>query len=249
MSVAKRRFLLTKLSVLRIVSATLLIPTTTVLVGESVVDRESVLKQAVTISVHRILSAIWINIVARRRVPFGEIIVLKVVWTKFAARTTTVELKMSAVFLKNVLIVVALDVLIIQTVIQPMSVAKKRFLWTKPFAQPIVSAKLVVLTKTVLVRESAVDRESVLKQVVTISVHLILSAIWINIVARRRFPIGEIVVLKVVLAKFAARTTTAELKTSAVFLTNVLTMVVRDVLQTHTAVADITVVRKDSGTN
>jgi hypothetical protein len=70
-----------------------------------------------------------------------------------------------------VLIVVALDVPIIQTVIQPMSVAKKRFLWTKPFAQPIVSAKLVVLTKTVLVRESVVDRGSVLKQAVTMSVH------------------------------------------------------------------------------
>jgi hypothetical protein len=120
-----------------------------------------------------------------------------------------------------------------------MSVAKRRFLLTKLSVLRIVSAKLVIPTTTVLVGESVVDRESVLKQAVTISVHRILSAIWMNIVARRRFPIGEIVVLKVVWAKFAARTTTAGLKTSAVFLTNVLTMVVRDVLQTHTAVADI----------
>ena len=144
---------------------------------------------------------------------------------------------------------VALDVPVIQTVIQPMSVARRRFLLTKLSVLRIVSAKLVIPTTTVLVGESVVDRESVLKQAVTISVHRILSAIWMNIVARRRIPIGEIVVLKVVWAKFVARTTTAELKMSVVFLTNVLTMVVRDVLQTHTAVADITVVRKDSGTN
>jgi hypothetical protein len=130
-----------------------------------------------------------------------------------------------------------------------MSVARRRFLLIKLSVLRIVSAKLVIPTTTVLVGESVVDRGSVLQQAVTISVHRILSAIWINIVARRRIHIGEIVVLKVVWAKFAARTTTAGLKMSAVFLTNVLTMVVGDVLQTHTAVADITVVRKDSGTN
>jgi hypothetical protein len=141
--------------------------------------------------------------------------------------------------------VVALDVPIIQTVIQPMSVAKKRFLWTKPFAQPIVSAKLVILTMTVLVGASVVDRESVLQQAVTISVHLILSAIWMNIVARRRIPFGKITVLKVVWARSVGLTTTAELQMSAVFLTNVLIVVALDVPQTQTAVPDITVVRKD----
>ena len=43
------------------------------------------------------------------------------------------------------------DVPIIQTVIQPMSVARRRFLLTKPSAQPIVSAELVIPTMTVLV--------------------------------------------------------------------------------------------------
>jgi hypothetical protein len=88
----------------------------------------------------------------------------------------------------------------------------------------------------------------VLKQAVTISVHRILSAIWINIVARRSIPFGKIVVLKVVWARSVGLTTTAELQMSAVFLTNVLIVVALDVPQTQTAVPDITVVRKDSGT-
>ena len=87
-----------------------------------------------------------------------------------------------------------------------------------------------------------------LKQAVTISVHRILSAIWINIVARRRVPFGKIVVLKVVWARSVGLTTTAGLQMSAVFLTNVLIVVALDVPQTHTAVPDSTVVRKDSGT-
>ena len=87
-----------------------------------------------------------------------------------------------------------------------------------------------------------------LKQAVTISVHRILSAIWINIVARRSIPFGKIVVLKVVWARSVGLTTTAELQMSAVFLTNVLIVVALNVPQTQTAVPDITVVRKDSGT-
>jgi hypothetical protein len=145
---------------------------------------------------------------------------------------------------------VALDVPIIQTVIQPMSVARRRFLWTKPSAQPIVSAELVIQTMTVLVEASVVDLGSVqtVTRSVTISVHLILSAIWINIVARRRVPaIGGIVVPKVVWARSVGLTTTVGLEMSAVFLTNVLIVAARVVLQTQTVVPDITVVRKDTG--
>ena len=82
----------------------------------------------------------------------------------------------------------------------------------------------------------------------TVSVHQILSAIWINIVARRRVPaIGELVVPKVVWARSVGLTTTVGLKMSVAFLTNVLIGVALDVPQTQTAVPDITVVRKDSG--
>jgi hypothetical protein len=87
----------------------------------------------------------------------------------------------------------------------------------------------------------------VLKQAVTISVHRILSVIWINIVARRRIPFGKITVLKVVWARSVGLTTIVGLEMSVVFLTNVLIVVALDVLQTHTAVPDITVVRRDSG--
>jgi NADH:ubiquinone oxidoreductase subunit 4 (subunit M) len=129
-----------------------------------------------------------------------------------------------------------------------MSVARRRFLWTKPFVQPIVSAKLVIPTMIVLVGASVVDQESVQTRPVTVSVHRILSAIWINIVARRRIPaIGEIVVPKVAWVRSVGLTTTVGLEMSVVFLTNVLIAVALVVLQTQTAVPDITVVRKDSG--
>ena len=55
------------------------------------------------------------------------------------------------------------------------------------------------------------------------------------------------VVAKAVLARFVARTKTAELPMNVVFLTSVLIAAVLDVVQTQTAVQDNTVVRKNIG--
>ena len=55
--------------------------------------------------------------------------------------------------------------------------------------------------------------------------------------------------LKLVLASYVARPRTVGQPMNAVFLTNVLIRVVRDVQQTQTAVPDSIVVRKNSGTS
>jgi copper(I)-binding protein len=100
--------------------------------------------------------------------------------------------------------------------------------------------------------ESVADRESVLTQVVATSVSRIQSVVQINIVAGRQTQLRpgagkRLVVLKLVLASYVARARTAGQPMNAVFLTNVLIRVARDVQQTQTAVPDSIVVRKNSG--
>ena len=99
--------------------------------------------------------------------------------------------------------------------------------------------------------ESVVDRGSVLPLDVTTNVSQIPNVIQINIVARRRTQLivgrETLVVLKAVLARYVARARTVGLQMNAVFLTNVLIVVVRDVVQIQTVVQDITAVRKGSG--
>ena len=126
-----------------------------VLVGASVVDQESVQTRPVTVSVHRILSAIWINIVARRRIPaIGEIVVPKVAWVRSVGLTTTVGLEMSVVFLTNVLIAVALVVLQTQTAVPDITVVRKDsgMLVNLMCVVNIVLGNLVVQAMTVVAR-------------------------------------------------------------------------------------------------
>ena len=144
---------------------------------------------------------------------------------------------------------VALDVPTTKIVIQVKSVARKRFLSTKLSALQTVSTKDVIPMMIVLVKGNVVDRASVQRRAVVIRVNRNLNVIWINIAVKRRKIIWEMAVLKVVLAKFAARTRTAELETLAVFLINVLIVDVQDVLSTPIVVLVIIVVRKDIGMN
>jgi hypothetical protein len=98
--------------------------------------------------------------------------------------------------------------------------------------------------------ESVVDRGSVLPLDVVTNVSQIPNVIQIIIVARRltQRTVGEtLVVLEAVLARYVARARTAGHQVNAVFLTNVLIVVVRDVVQIQTVVQDIIVVRKGSG--
>ena len=99
--------------------------------------------------------------------------------------------------------------------------------------------------------ENVVDRGSVLPLDVVTNVSQIPNVIQINIVARRLTQriVGRdtLVVLEAVLARYVARARTAGLQMNAVFLTNVLIVVVRDVVQIQTVVQDIIVVRKGSG--
>ena len=97
---------------------------------------------------------------------------------------------------------------------------------------------------TVMVTGNVVDRASVQTRAVKIHVNRNLNVIWINIVVKRRKAIGEMAVLKIVLATSVARTRTAELETLAVFLINVLIVDVQDVPSTPTVVQAIIVVRK-----
>ena len=100
--------------------------------------------------------------------------------------------------------------------------------------------------------ENVVDRGSVLPLDVVTNVSQIPNVIQIIIVARRqtqRILVGRetLVVLEAVLARYVARARTAGHQVNAVFLTNVLIVVVGDVLQIQTVVQDIIVVRKGSG--
>jgi hypothetical protein len=167
-----------------------------------------------------------------------------------AQATVIVAIHQCVAVLTNVSTRVVQDVQKIQTAIQAeaMSVARRHFLPIKLCVLRIVLTKLATRTTTVLGMESVADRESVLTQVVATSVSRIQSVVQINIVAGRQTQAGErLVVLKLVLASYVARARTAGQPMNAVFLTNVLIRVARDVQQTQTAVPDSIVVRKNSG--
>ena len=171
-----------------------------------------------------------------------------------AQATVIVAIHQCVAVLTNVSTRVVQDVQKIQTAIQAeaMSVARRHFLPIKLCVLRIVLTKLATRTTTVLGMESVADRESVLTQVVATSVSRIQSVVQINIVAGRQTQLrpgaGErLVVLKLVLASYVARARTAAQPMNAVFLTNVLIRVARDVQQTQTAVPDSIVVRKNSG--
>ena len=171
-----------------------------------------------------------------------------------AQATVIVAIHQCVAVLTNVSTRVVQDVQKIQTAIQAeaMSVARRHFLPIKLCALRIVLTKLATQTTTVLGMESVADRESVLTQVVATSVSRIRNVVQINIVAGRQTQLrpgaGErLVVLKLVLASYVARARTAGKPMNAVFLTNVLIRVARDVQQTQTAVPDSIVVRKNSG--
>ena len=171
------------------------------------------------------------------------------VWVTIAQAKVTVMTIQRVVVLTNASTKGALDVPTIKIVIQVKSVARKRFFSTKLFALRTVSTKDAIPMMIVLVEGNVVDQASVQTQAVVMRVNRNLNVIWINIVVKRKKTIGEMAVLKIVSAKFAAQKRTVELKMLAVFLINVLIVDVRDVPSTPTVVQASIVVRKGIRTN
>ena len=133
----------------------------TVLDRESVVDRESVQKDA-TRNAHRILNAIWINIAARRSSRLNGhgamIIVLKLVLAKFVELTAIAGREMNAAFLVNVLNVAVWDVLIILTVVRGITAVRKDSGMNLANVVQAVSENLVVQTMIVVVQTKLVPQ-------------------------------------------------------------------------------------------
>ena len=151
MFVAKRLFLLTKLSALRTVSSKLVISTMIVLVMGNAVDQGSVQAQAaIIINVLLTRSAIKVSTVAKRRqtIIIG-VVVAKVVLARFVARMKTAGVQTNVVFLTSVLIVAVLDALQTQTAVQDSTVVRKDNGMNLVSAVLIVSENLVIQTTTV----------------------------------------------------------------------------------------------------
>ena len=192
--------------------------------------------------------------VARKDIGMNLASVVHTVLENLVARSRTVELQMSVVFLTNVhvLIKVVRDVLPTQTAVPDITVARKDIRMNLASVVHTVLENLVARSRTVELQMSVVflTNVHVLIKVVR-DVLPTQTAVPDITVARKDIRMNLASVVHTVLENLVARSRTVEVQMSVVFLTNVhvLIKVVRDVLPTQTAVPDITVARKDIGMN